>query len=78
MAGGLNDITAKAAADTICSTLGITDTAAITKWENLMKDIYASLLTDIIITIAATSIATTGGATSQSGPPLPLPLHPNP
>lgn len=78
MAGGLNDTTATTCAQAICSANGVTDPASINKVANMMKAIYAALLTDILITIAPGAIATTGTATAQAGPPAPVPISPNP
>ncbi len=76
MAGGLNPTTAKACADAICAALGVTDAAAVTKWEAVVGQLYTSLLTDIIITIGLGAIVTTGSATTQTGPAAPIPLSP--
>ena len=72
----LNNTTANAVATSICSALNITDPTTINAWKSIMQQIYSGLKTDIVITIAATSITTNGSASTQVGPPSPIPLSP--
>ena len=73
----LNNTTADALATAICASLNVTDTATITAYKNIYRQVYASLKTDIQITIAAASIVTTGSATTQTGPAAPININPN-
>lgn len=72
----LNNTTADAVATAICTALGVTDTASKNKYKQVYEILYAALKTDILITIAAASIVTTGSATTQTGPAAPIPLNP--
>jgi hypothetical protein len=76
MAAGLNDVNAVALAQAFCSANGITDAAAVSKWESFAKILYAHLKTDVSIVIATGSIATTGTAAAQVGPAAPIPISP--
>lgn len=72
----LNNASADALAASICSALGIEDQASIDKKQQEWRAIYAALKTDILITIQAGSIVTTGSAATQTGPAAPIPLNP--
>lgn len=72
----LNTGTADALATAICSALGVTDAPSIAKYKQVYELVYSHLKTDILITIAASSIVTTGSATTQTGPAAPIPLSP--
>lgn len=65
---------AKICADAFCTTAGITDAAAVLKWEELVQQLYASLKTDIGAILPASSVVTTGSATTQTGPAAPVPI----
>lgn len=72
----LNNTTADAVATAICTALGVTDTASKNKYKQVYEILYTALKADILITIAAASIVTTGSATTQTGPAAPIPLSP--
>lgn len=72
----LNTGAADTLANAICTALNITDTAAVAKWKQITEHFYTSLKTDIVITILATSIHTTGTAAAQTGPAANIPLSP--
>ena len=72
----LNNTTADAVAAQICSALGVTDDASKAKYEAIYRALYTALKADILITIQASSIVTTGSATTQTGPAAPIPLNP--
>lgn len=72
----LTNGTADAVATAICAALGVTDTASKAKYKQIYEILYSALKSDILITIAAASIVTTGNATTQTGPAAPIPLHP--
>lgn len=73
----LNNGTADALATAICSALNITDAATQNVYKTIYETVYAHLKTDIQITIAASSIVTTGSATTQTGPTSPININPN-
>lgn len=79
----LNPTTADAAATTYVNTMAARlhlttaqKSAALANYKELFEQLYASLKADITITIVADSIDTTGSATNQVGPSLPIPLNP--
>jgi hypothetical protein len=72
----LNNSSADACADAICTALNITDTPSKDKMKAQWRVIYAKLKADITIQIAAGSIVTTGSAATQTGPATPIPLNP--
>lgn len=65
----LNNTTADAVANAICSALSISDSATIADWKKIMEAIYAGLKTDIQIAVTVTSVSgvTTGGGVSGPG-----------
>lgn len=72
----LNNAAADALAASICSAMNITDAATKALYQTIYRQVYASLKTDIVITILASSIVTTGSPTTQTGPAAPIPLSP--
>jgi hypothetical protein len=79
----LNNTTADAAATSFVNTLATAlslsstqKTKALANYKLLFEQLYASLKADIVITIAASSIVTSGSATTQTGPAAPIPLSP--
>lgn len=72
----LSNTTADALAANICTALGVTDTASEAKYKQVYRLVYAALKTDIAILIAASSIVTTGSATTQTGPAAPITINP--
>lgn len=72
----LDNTSADACATAICSAMGITDATTIAQWKKMVEQLYSSLKTDIVITILASSIVTTGGPATQTGPAAPIPLSP--
>ncbi len=73
----LNNTTADALATSICTALGVADTASQDKYKQIYRLVYAALKADIDIIIAANSINTAGSASAQSGPtPSPITIHP--
>lgn len=76
MPAGLNDANATAAAEAICTKLGLTDQVSKDLTIEVYKTLYTHLKADILITITALSIVTTGSAATQSGPAAPIPLAP--
>ena len=72
----LNNTTADALATTICTALGVTDTASKNKWKAITEAIYTALKTDIVMTILPSTVVTVGSATTQTGPAAPIPLSP--
>lgn len=72
----LDNSTADALADAICSALGVADSATQAKYQQIYRLVYSKLKTDIQITIAASSITTNGSATTQVGPPAPIIINP--
>lgn len=77
MSAGLNPTNADALGQAICTALSVTDATTITDWKTICELFYSHLKSDIQITIAASSIVTTGSATTQSGPASPINLSPN-
>lgn len=77
MSAGLNNTNANALGAAIASALNPSapDTA---HWQTICQTIYQHLLTDILITIGTGAITTTGSATTQVGPPAPIPMFPSP
>lgn len=77
----LNNTTADAAAASIVAALpGLTAdqrSQATSYWQAFLRSLYASLKTDITITILSGAITTNGNASSQTGPPAPLPINPD-
>lgn len=72
----LNNTTADAVATAIATALGVTDTVSKNKYKQVYEILYSALKADIDIIIAAASITTTGSATTQVGPPAPIPINP--
>lgn len=75
----LNTGTADALATAIVTALGLTGTQAtqaLVHWKAVCETLYTKLKTDIDITIGATTIVTSGNASTQSGPPSPITIHP--
>jgi hypothetical protein len=77
MSAGLNDTNADAMAVAICTALGIADTASQNIAKTHWRAIYARLKVDIQVTIAASSIGTTGGPAAQSGPAADIHINPD-
>lgn len=72
----LNPATAKICADAICAAISVTDPAAIATWESIVTQLYASLKTDILITLLTGTVVTTGSAVTQTGPVAPVLMNP--
>lgn len=67
---------ADAVAQAICTALGVADAPSVAKWKTVMEKIYAGLKTDIVITLPASSVVTTGGPATQTGPTAPVVMTP--
>jgi hypothetical protein len=63
----LNSTTADALAVSICTALGVVDTAAINKWKTICEQIYLHLKSDAVVNVASVSGVTTGAGVSGSG-----------
>jgi hypothetical protein len=64
----LNNATADAVAASICSALGVTDTASQAKYKQVYEILYAALKTDISIAVTVTSVSGVTSGPSVSGP----------
>lgn len=60
------------AATNICTSLGVSDTASINQWKHIMSQIATWIEGNGTVTIAPSSIVTTGSATTQTGPAAPI------
>lgn len=70
----LNKASADAASAAYCSAAGITDSVAQAKWQLLFEQVWSGIQANISIvaTVPASSIVTTGSATTQTGPATPV------
>jgi len=64
---------ADTAATAFCGAQSITDATAIAHWKALFETIYAHIAADLSVQVPASSIVTTGSATTQTGPAAPVP-----
>lgn len=76
MAAGLNNTNADALASAICSALGVTDAASQTKYQEIYRLVYSHLKSDIEIILQTGTVVTTGSATTQTGPAVPVDMSP--
>lgn len=72
----LSNATADTLSNDVCAALGVTDADAKAKWKSIFEKLYTALKADITVTILASSIVTTGGPATQTGPAAPIPLNP--
>ncbi len=65
----LNNSTADAAAEALCSALGVADGATIDQYKVWFRSLYSSLKADIQISVTVTSVGgvTVGGGVSGPG-----------
>lgn len=72
----LNNTTADAVAQAICTALGVVDVPTINKYKLVYETLYAALKADIAIVLAANAVVTTGSSTTQQGPAAPITINP--
>lgn len=75
----LNTGNADAVATAFCTANSITDPTAVGLWKSFCRNLYvsagaSSLVTAIQVTVPPAAITTVGSATTQVGPPAPVPL----
>jgi hypothetical protein len=63
----LNNTTADILANAICAALGVVDTPSITAWQTIIRQIYANLKIDAVVSVASVGGVTTGGGVSGPG-----------
>jgi hypothetical protein len=63
----LNNTTADAVATAICAALNVVDAPSIAAWKDIMRQIYAGIKADAVVSVASVSGVTTGGGTSGPG-----------
>jgi ApbE superfamily uncharacterized protein (UPF0280 family) len=70
----LDNASADAAATAICSAMGVSDATTIAQYKKFIEALYAHIKADIVVTLAAGSVVTTGSAATQTGPAAPVVL----
>ena len=72
----LNNSSADAVAVAICAALtpAVTDPTAIANWKVVMRQIWAGIVADEVVTLAANSVITVGSPSTQTGPTTPVVL----
>lgn len=73
----MNNGTADTLAAAMVSALGLTGdaaTQALVHWKAVCRTLYSGLKTDAVIPIPTSSIVTTGGPVTQTGPAAPVNL----
>ncbi len=72
----LSNGTADTCAAAICAALGVSDQATLDKYKQVYEILYAQLKAQILITLPAASVVTSGSASTQTGPAAPVPMTP--
>jgi hypothetical protein len=67
---------ASTVANAICAGMSppVTDSAAQAKWLVVVTQIFTGIVNNAVATVPASSIVTTGGPATQTGPAAPVPL----